>query len=105
MFSPSQYCAWGNKNMKKKELVEKIAVKTEIRKGDVEAVVDAFEEVVTEALASGGEVTLTGFGAFKVSQRKARTGVNPQNPSQKIQIPAVKVPKFKAGKGLKDAVK
>lgn len=91
--------------MKKKELVEKISAKTEIKKSSVEEVMDAFEEVVTQTLASGGEVTLTGFGAFKVSHRKARTGVNPQNPSQKIQIPAVNVPKFKAGKGLKDAVK
>ena len=53
----------------------------------------------------GEEVVLTGFGAFSVKQRAARTGVNPQNPSEKIQIPAVKVPKFKSGKALKDALK
>lgn len=91
--------------MKKKELVEAIANRTDMPKTRVEEVIEAFEEAVTKTLAQGGEVTLTGFGAFKVSHRKARMGVNPQNPSQKIQIPAVNVPKFKAGKGLKEAVK
>ena len=61
-------------------------------------------DAVSAELSKGGSVTLTGFGTFKVSQRAARTGVNPQNPSQKIQIPASRVPSFKAGKGLKQAV-
>jgi DNA-binding protein HU-beta len=91
--------------MNKMDLADAIAEKTGLSKGDSEKAVDAFTEVVTKTLASGGEVALTGFGGFSVSQRAARTGVNPQNPSQKIQIPATKVPKFKAGKGLKDAVK
>jgi DNA-binding protein HU-beta len=56
-------------------------------------------------LKKGDEVVLTGFGAFSVKMRAARTGVNPQKPSEKIQIPAVKVPKFKAGKALKDELK
>ena len=58
-----------------------------------------------ETLKAGGEVTIAGFGAFSAKQRAGRTGVNPQNPSQKIQIPPVVVPKFKAGKALKDALK
>ena len=56
-----------------------------------------------EALTS--TVTITGFGTFRISKRQARTGVNPRNPTQKIQIPAMKVPSFKAGKTLKDAVR
>ncbi len=65
---------------------------------------DALLEAITKQLKKGGSVTLTGFGTFKVSHRAARTGVNPQNPSQKIKIPARKVPTFKAGKNLKEAV-
>ncbi|MCF7830543.1 HU family DNA-binding protein [Candidatus Gracilibacteria bacterium] len=69
---------------------------------------DALEAVlgtVGKELSKGGTVTLTGFGTFRVSHRKARVGVNPQNPSQKIQIPATKVPTFKAGKNLKEMVR
>jgi DNA-binding protein HU-beta len=66
---------------------------------------EAFMAITTEALKAGLEVSLTGFGTFMAKERSARTGVNPQNPSQKIQIAAVKVPKFKAGKALKDALK
>jgi len=69
---------------------------------------DALEALlgaITDELAKDGQVTITGFGTFKVSHRAARTGVNPQNPSQKIQIPATKVPTFKAGKNLKEAVR
>ncbi|MCF7905988.1 HU family DNA-binding protein [Candidatus Gracilibacteria bacterium] len=69
---------------------------------------DALEAVlgaVTKTLKGGGTVTLTGFGTFKCSHRAARTGVNPQNPSQKIKIPARTVPTFKAGKNLKEAVR
>lgn len=91
--------------MTKSELIEQIATSTGLSKRDVETVVESLLETVTKTLTSGGEVTLTGFGSFSVSDRKAREGVNPQNPSQKIHIPATKVPKFKAGKSLKDAVK
>lgn len=66
---------------------------------------NTFVEVVTLTLKKGEEVVLTGFGAFSAKMRAARTGVNPQNPTQKIQIKAVTVPKFKAGKALKDALK
>jgi len=64
-----------------------------------------FWNIITKSLKRGEEVALTGFGTFSISQRKARTGINPRNPSQKIQIPAMKAPKFKAGKPLKEAVK
>ena len=67
--------------------------------------INAITDVITETLKKGEEVVLTGFGAFSAKQRAARVGVNPQNPTQKINIPAVTVPKFKAGKALKDALK
>jgi len=61
-------------------------------------------EIITKAMQKGDRVVLTGFGAFQVSKRAARRGVNPKT-GAKIQIPAMKVPKFKAGKSLKDAVR
>lgn len=91
--------------MNKMELAEAMAQKMGTGKSDGEKALNALVDVVTEELKKGGEVTITGFGGFSVSARAARTGVNPQNPSQKIQIAATKVPKFKAGKGLKEAVR
>lgn len=91
--------------MNKAELVAKISEKVGISKKQAEETVEYFEDVVTETLKAGGEVVLAGFGAFSAKQRAGRTGVNPQNPSEKIQIPPVIVPKFKAGKALKDALK
>jgi len=91
--------------MNKAELIEVIAEKVGGSKKDAETMLTTFIETVTSTLKKGGEVALTGFGTFSAKRRAARTGVNPQNPSQKIQIPAVTVPKFKAGKGLKDALK
>lgn len=91
--------------MNKAELIEKIAEKTNIHKKEVEKVMESFEETVVNTLKEGGEVTLTGFVTFMVKTRSARAGVNPRNPSEKIQIPEVRVPKFKAGKGLKDSLK
>lgn len=91
--------------MNKAELAAKIAEKLHLSKKQGEDAVAAFEEIVTEALKAGGEVTIAGFGTFSAKVRAGRMGVNPQNPSEKIQIPAVTVPKFKAGKALKDALK
>jgi DNA-binding protein HU-beta len=91
--------------MTKDELIDVVAGKTDVSKKDTERVINAVLETITKTLTEGGKVSLTGFGNFTVSQRAARTGVNPQNPGEKIQIPAMKVPKFKAGKSLKDAVK
>jgi DNA-binding protein HU-beta len=91
--------------MNKAELIAHIADTCAVTKKQAEDMVEMFVKVVTETLQKGGEVNIAGFGAFLAKTRKGRTGVNPQNPSEKIQIPSVVVPKFKAGKGLKDALK
>ncbi len=91
--------------MNKAELIETITQKTTLARKDVEAVLDAFEETTIATLKGNGEVTLTGFGTFMTKRREARMGVNPQHPTERIQIPAVTVPKFKAGKNLKEALK
>lgn len=91
--------------MTKDELVDVVANKTNISKKDSELVINTAIETITKTLQEGGKVVLTGFGIFSVNQREARMGVNPQKPGVKIQIPAMKVPKFKAGKTLKEAVR
>lgn len=91
--------------MNKVELAEAIAAKIGMGRAEAENALNAMVEIISEELKNGREVTLTGFGSFSVSDRAARTGVNPQNPTEKIQIAATKVPKFKAGKGLKEAVR
>ena len=91
--------------MNKAELSSAIAAKITVSKKDAEDMVHAFVEIVTETLKNGGEVNIAGFGAFSARTRKGRIGVNPQNPAEKITIPSVIVPKFKAGKGLKDTLK
>ncbi|PIR98297.1 MAG: DNA-binding protein HU [Candidatus Colwellbacteria bacterium CG10_big_fil_rev_8_21_14_0_10_42_22] len=90
--------------MKKTELVEEVMSAAGLdTKKDAEAAVDAVFEVITKSLSRGEEVAVTGFGTFKVSKRSARQGINPRT-GEKIQIAAKTVPKFSAGKGLKDAV-
>ena len=89
--------------MNKQELVSKVASKAGITKKDAANVIDAFIEVVTDSLSKEEKVALAGFGTFKVMQRKARKGVNPQT-KDIIQIPAKKVPKFVPGKNLKDKI-
>ena len=91
--------------MNKMQFAEALANKLGVSRKEAEDFLNAFVELVTETLKSGGDIVLTGFGAFSSKLRKARVGVNPQNPSQKIQIPAVNVAKFKPGKALKDALK
>jgi DNA-binding protein HU-beta len=91
--------------MNKAELIDVLATKTGLNKKQVEDVLQGFEDTVTDTIRAGMEVTLTGFGTFMAKERSARTGVNPQKPTEKIQIAAVRVPKFKAGKSLKDALK
>ncbi len=91
--------------MNKASLIENIAEKIGISKKQAEDTIDAFEEITIKTLKEGGEVTLTGFGTFSAKRRSARMGVNPQNPTERIQIPEVTVPKFKAGKTLKDSLK
>lgn len=91
--------------MTKSELINKLASRTGASKREVTQFLEAFVGTVTDELKAGSKVAVTGFGTFSVSHRKARTGVNPQNPSERIEIPAVDVPKFTAGKTLKDAIK
>lgn len=91
--------------MNKADLAQHVAEKLNLPKRQVEDTLNAVLDTVVEKLKKDEEVVLTGFGAFSAKMRAARQGVNPQNPSQKIQIAAVKVPKFKAGKALKDALK
>ena len=91
--------------MNKAQLIETVAIKAGVSKKEAEDVLQAFENLVIERLRQGKEVTLTGFGTFSARTRNARMGVNPQNPKERIQIPTVVVPKFKAGKTLKDSLK
>ena len=87
--------------MNKAELVAAIAAKTGDTKKGAEASVNAFVDVITDALAKGDKVQLVGFGSFEVRKRAARKGRNPQT-KEEIKIPASKAPVFKAGKALKD---
>ncbi|MBT7553060.1 HU family DNA-binding protein [bacterium] len=91
--------------MHKAELIEAVALKAGVGRKDAEAVMDALENLIIDRLKMGKEVTMTGFGTFSARTRNARMGVNPQNPKERIEIPTVIVPKFKAGKTLKDALK
>lgn len=89
--------------MNKNELVAAVADAAKISKGDAQAAVDAVFNVITSELKNGGDIRLVGFGNFSVSKREASTGRNPQTGAE-VQIAARNVPKFQAGKGLKDAV-
>ena len=90
--------------MNKADLIEVIAGQTGSTKVDAAKALDVIVDAVSGELAKGGAVSLVGFGTFSVRHRAARDGINPQNPSQKIHIPAANVPVFKAGKALKAAV-
>ena len=89
--------------MNKSELVAHIATSAGLTKAQATAALQAFETSVIDTLANGGEVTLIGFGTFKVTDRAARTGRNPKT-GEEIQIVASKVPTFKAGKAFKEAL-
>ncbi len=89
--------------MNKAELVDSVATAANLTKSDAGNAVEAVLDSVSKALADGDSVALIGFGTFSVSHRAARTGRNPRT-GETINIAATKVPKFKAGKGLKDAV-
>ncbi|GBD67752.1 HU family DNA-binding protein [Tetragenococcus halophilus] len=88
----------------KAELIEKVAEATDLTKKDATAAVDAVFTTIQDSLASGEKVQLIGFGNFEVRSRAERKGRNPQT-GEEIKIPASKVPAFKPGKALKDAVK
>ena len=89
--------------MNKSELIDKVAVSAELNKASATRAVEAMLDGIAAALKSGDQVTLSGFGTFSVTARASRTGRNPRT-GESIAIPASKNPKFKAGKGLKDAV-
>jgi DNA-binding protein HU-beta len=89
----------------KQEFVEKVATKSGLNRREAAEAVDAFLDSITDALKNGEDVAFTGFGKFSVQNRAARQGVNPRNPSERVHIPASKVPKFSAGSQLKSAVK
>jgi len=91
-------------NVNKDTLVARIAEKTEVSKKEIELILDTMTEEITKALKADEKVTITGFGTFRSSKRAAREGINPQT-KEKIQIPAMTVPKFTAGKALKEAIK
>ena len=89
--------------MNKTELIAAVAEKAELSKKDAEKAVKALTDTVAEALKAGDKVQLVGFGTFEVRERAAREGINPRT-KEKIEIAATKVPAFKAGRALKDAV-
>ena len=89
--------------MNKTEFVSQVAAKNDMSAADASRAVSTVLDVITEALKSGDEVAFAGFGKFSVSERAARTGVNPQDPSKKVQIPARTVPRFTPGAVLKEA--
>ena len=93
----------GNAGMNKSELIDEIARSADISKAAAGRALDATVEAVKKSLKQGDSVTLLGFGTFLVGKRAARTGRNPRT-GEAIKIKAAKIPKFRAGKGLKDAV-
>ena len=91
--------------MTKQEFVDRVASKSGLSRKDAATAVDAFLDSITESLRGGEEVSFTGLGKFSAQHRAARQGVNPRNPSERVHIPATRVPKFSAGSQLKQAVK
>ena len=89
--------------MNKTELIAAVAEKAGITKKDAERIVNATVDTITESLVKGDKVQVSGFGIFEVKAREARVGRNPQT-KEAIQIPATRLPAFKAAKALKDAV-
>lgn len=90
--------------MNKTELINAVAEKADLSKKAAEAAVNATLSAITEGLKTDEKVQLVGFGSFEVKHRAERTGLNPRT-KETVTIPASKVPAFKAGKALKDAIK
>ena len=90
--------------MTKNQFVSAVAAKTGKAKSETAEMVDSIFDVITQTMIKGDSVNISGFGVFRVSDRKAREGINPRT-GEKIQIAAKKAPKFRAGKTLKEAVK
>ena len=91
--------------MTKQEFIQRVSAKSGLSARDADKAVDAFLDTITDALRRREQVTFTGFGKFSAQDRAARQGVNPRNPSQRVEIAATTVPKFSAGSQLKAAVK
>jgi DNA-binding protein HU-beta len=91
--------------MNKATLIEKIAEKTGANRKLAESMINSMVDIIIEELKKGGDVSITGFGTFETMTRYSRGGVNPQKPTERIQIPEVKVAKFRTGKRLKDSLK
>ncbi len=90
--------------MTKKDLVDHLAESCDMTKADAERAINCVVETVFDTLKKGDELAIAGFGAFSTSQRAARTARNPRTGAE-VPVPAMRVPKFKAGKALKDAVR
>lgn len=91
--------------MNKLQLTEQLAAKLGITHSEAERMLNTLINLVYETLRGGDKVNISGFGQFSVSHRASRIGVNPRNPSQKITIPELNTPKFKAGEAFKAAIK
>lgn len=89
---------------KKSDLVDYLAEKAGVAKKQAEDIVESLLEYITNLLKKGDELTLTGFGSFLAKQRKGKIGINPKNPTERINIPPSIVARFKAGKALKDTL-
>mgnify|MGYP000168011269 CR=1 FL=1 len=91
-------------NLNKTDFVSMLAETVDVSKSMAEDMVNAYHKIVGEALSQGGKVSFTGFGSYQASDRAARTCRNPRT-GESIEVPATRVPTFKAGKALKDEVK
>jgi len=91
--------------MNKLQLTEQLAVKLGITHSEAVRFLNGFTKMIYDLLVSGDKANISGFGQFRVSHRASRVGINPKNPSQKIIIPELNVPKFKAGEAFKEALK
>ena len=92
-------------NLTKTHIIDQLAKELWVSKKMAGEMLNAFIELVIKSVAAGQEVRMQWFGTFKASKRAARTGVNPRNPGEKIQIPAMTIPTFKSGSDFKKAVK
>lgn len=91
--------------LKKDDFIQRFALAAGLSRKDAVKVIDAVLATITEALGAGQTVTFTGFGKFTTARRRARYGVNPRNPREKVTIPAANVPRFSPGESLKQAVR
>lgn len=91
--------------MNKLQLTEQLAAKLSITHSEAERFLNTLTQMIYEQLRNGDKINISGFGQFSVSHRSSRLGVNPRNPSQRITIPELNTPKFKAGEAFKEAIK